>query len=134
VDVTPRVHENGEVSLHIELEISSITGEVNLGGINEPVIGQRKVTHDIRVREGEVSLLGGLINQQESKTMTGIPGLSGIPLIGKLFSGSAVDQSRSELMIALIPHIVRGPDISPSNLRPIDTGNGNNVKLTYGAK
>ena len=133
VELTPRVHDNGEVSIHIDLEISSVTGQVSLGGINEPVIGQRKVSHDIRVREGEVSLLGGLINDSDTQTVTGIPGLSSIPFLRRFFTGSSNDRSHSELMIAMVPHIVRRPDLSPDNVRTIGTGTAGSVKLTYSA-
>jgi len=132
VDITPRVHDNGDVSMHVELDISSVTGQVNLGGLNQPIISQKKVIHDIRMREGEVNLLGGLIQQQEDKTVTGIPGLSSIPLLRRLFSGESVDRSKSELMIALIPHIVRRPDITAENLRAIGVGNATSIKLNYG--
>jgi general secretion pathway protein D len=59
VELTPRVHENGDVTMHIDLDISTVASYVNVGGISQPVIGQRKVQHDIRMREGEVGLLGG---------------------------------------------------------------------------
>ena len=131
LDITPQVHENDEVSMHVELDISSVAGYVNLGGIQQPIIQQNKVVHDLRVREGDVSLLAGLSQDQESKTVTGIPGLSSIPVIGKLFSGQSVDRNKSELMIALVPHIVRRPDISPENLRAIGVGNATSVKLNY---
>ena len=113
VEITPRVNDNGDVSMHVDLDISSVTGSVNLGGINQPIIGQRKISHDIRMHEGEVSLLGGLINQQDTKQITGIPGLSSIPILRRLFSGESVDHQRDELMIALIPHIVRRPELTP---------------------
>jgi general secretion pathway protein D len=131
VDILPRVHDNGEVSMHIDLDISSVAGTVNLGGIEQPIIQQNKVSHDLRVKEGEVSLLAGLVQQQESKTVTGIPGLSSIPLIRRLFSGQSVDRSKSDLMIALIPHIVRRPDITPENLKGIAVGNATTIKLNY---
>jgi general secretion pathway protein D len=131
VDITPQVHENDEVSMHVELDISSVAGYVNLGGIQQPIIQQNKVIHDLRVREGDVSLLAGLSQDQESKTVTGIPGLSSIPVIGKLFSGQSIDRNKSELMIALVPHIVRRPDISPENLKAVGVGNATSVKLNY---
>lgn len=134
VDITPRVHDNGDVSMHVELEISSVNGHVTLGGIDEPIIGQRKVVHDIRMRAGEVSLLAGLVNLQETKSTTGIPGLSGIPLLRRLFTGESVDRNRSELMIAIVPHIVRGPVATPANLRGIDTGTAGTVKLNLAPK
>src|SRR5450759_5662286 len=61
------------------------------------------------MRAGEVSLLAGLVNQQDTKSTTGIPGLSGIPILRRLFTGESLDRNRSELMIAIIPHVVRGP-------------------------
>ncbi len=131
VDLTARVHDNNEVSMEITLEISNITGQVNLGGINQPVIGQRKVTCNLRMKEGEVALLGGLINQEDDTTVTGIPGLSSIPLLGKLFSGNSVNHNRDELMIVLVPHILRRPEITTENIRPIAVGNATVIQLHH---
>jgi general secretion pathway protein D len=134
VEMLPRVHDNGDVSIHVDLNINSVSSYVNLGGINQPVISQKKISHDIRMREGEVGLLGGLINVQEDKTVTGIPGLSSIPLLKRLFTGDSTDHSRSELMIVLIPHIIRRPDITAENLREIAVGNFATVKVNYAPK
>ena len=131
VDMTPRVHDNGDVSLHIELDISTVNGQVNLGGINQPIIGQRKVSHDIRLREGEVALLGGLTKLQDTKTKTGTPGLSSIPFLGRLFSGESIDRERSELMIAIVPHVIRRPEFTAENLRSILVGTSQTIKLSY---
>jgi general secretion pathway protein D len=132
VEITPRVHDNGDVSLHVDLDISSVTGHVNLGGIDQPIIGQRKISHDIRMPDGAVQLLGGLTKYQDTKTKTGIPGLGSIPILGRLFSGESVDRERQELMIALIPHVVRRPEYTAENLRGIAVGNQQSVHLNYG--
>jgi general secretion pathway protein D len=132
VEITPRVHDNGDVSLHVDLDISSVTGHVNLGGIDQPIIGQRKVSHDIRMPDGAVQLLGGLTKYQDTKTRTGVPGLASIPILGRLFSGESVDRERQELMIALIPHVVRRPEYTAENLRGIAVGNQQSVHLNYG--
>ena len=134
VEITPRVHDNGDVSLHIDLDISSVTGHVNLGGIDQPIIGQRKVSHDIRMPEGAIQLLGGLTSYSDTKTRTGIPGLANIPILGRLFSGESVERQRQDLMIALIPHIVRRPDYTAENLRGIAVGNQAGVHVSYGRK
>ena len=134
VEMTPRVHDNGDVTIHVDLNINSVSSYVNLGGINQPVISQKKISHDIRMREGEVGLLGGLINEQEDKTVTGIPGLSSIPFLKNLFTGNSTDRSRSELMIVLIPHVIRRPEITPENLRAIAVGNFTTVKVNYAPK
>jgi general secretion pathway protein D len=132
VEITPRVHENGDISLHIDLDISSVTGQVNLGGIDQPIIGQRKVSHDIRMPDGAVQLLAGLTKYQDTKTKTGIPGLGSIPVLGRLFTSESVDRERQELMIAIIPHVVRRPEYTAENLRGIAVGNQQSVHLNYG--
>jgi len=131
VEITPRVHENGDVTMHIDLDISTVASYVNVGGINQPVIGQRKVQHDIRMHEGEVGLLGGLINTEDDKTVTGIPGLASIPLFGNLFKGSSVNHNRDELMIVVIPHVIRQPEITADDLRTIAVGSQNIPHLSY---
>ncbi len=81
VDLTPKIHDEREVSLHIEVEISSVRERIDVGGLEQPVIGQRNVTEDIRVRDGEVTLLGGLTQTQITRTKSGVPGLANIPII-----------------------------------------------------
>lgn len=131
VDLTPKVHVNSEISMHVEVEISSVVGNVNLGGIQQPIISQEKVIHDIRMKDGEVNLLGGLRQTQQSNTLSGIPGLSSIPVIKWLFSSKTVSKSSQELLIALVPHIVRRPDYSEEELRGIAVGNATVVHLNY---
>ncbi len=131
VDLTPQVHDNNEVSMHVEIEISSVISDVNLGGIEQPVISQEKVIHDIRMKDGEVSLLAGLRQDQDSTTVTGIPGLSSIPVIKWLFSSKTINKSSSDLLIAIIPHIIRRPDYTEENLAGVAVGNATVVKLNY---
>jgi general secretion pathway protein D len=134
VEILPRVHDNGEVSLHVDIDISQVLDRINLGGVQEPEIGQNKATADIRMRDGEVNLIGGIIQQTDTKSTTGIPGLANIPWIGRLFSGENVEKDRTELVIAMIPHIVRGPDVTESNLRGIAAGNATQIKVAYGPR
>jgi general secretion pathway protein D len=130
VELTARVHSDTEVSMHMLLNITSVTGQVNLGGINQPIIGQRKIEHDIRMKEGEAAIIGGLVTRQDDKTITGIPGLSSIPLLGYLFKGSNVDHNKDDVIIVVIPHIIRKPDFTEENLRAIAVGS-TNVKINY---
>jgi general secretion pathway protein D len=129
--VLPRVHENNEVSLNIDLDISQVDSFLNLGGISEPEIGQNKETADVRLREGEVNLIGGIIQKTDTRSTTGIPGLASIPGLGWLFKGVNVENDRNELVIALIPHIVRGPDITESDLKGVAAGNATQIKVGY---
>jgi len=130
-DVTPRIHGSNEVSLHVELEISSVRDNIDVGGLKQPVIGQRRVIHDLRVKEGEISVLGGLMQGQDLKTLTGFPGLSNVPILKWLFSSENVEKNTSELLVVLIPHIIRSPEISEANLRGIAAGNDQTVKLNF---
>ena len=131
VDMVPRVHGGGEISLHVELEISTVRDHVDIGGISQPVIGQRKVSHDVRIKEGEVNIIGGLMQEQDSKNQSGIPFLSSIPILKHLFTSDSVNKSQNELLIALIPHIVRSPEITAANLRGISAGNDQTIKINY---
>lgn len=131
VEITPKIHDNNEVSLHVDLDVSQVKDRIDLGGVSEPEISQNKATADIRLRDGEVNLIGGIIQQTNSKSTTGIPGLAGIPILGRLFSGETVERDKTELVIALIPHILRGPEVTSSNLRGVAAGNATQIKVGY---
>ena len=133
VDITPQqVHSSNEVTLHIELEVSQVKQYIDVGSIKQPVVGQRKSTADIRMREGEVSILAGLTQRQNSDATNGIPGLVDIPILGKYFFGSNhTERDRGDLMIALVPHIVRTPDYTPENLRGVFAGTDAQLRLMY---
>jgi general secretion pathway protein D len=125
------VHGRDEVSMHVEVDLSAKSGEVELGGLRQPSVSRRTIVHDIRVRQGEVSLLGGLLGTQETRTRSGVPGLMDIPVLGRVFGTEKLERSRGELLVALVPRIVRAPDFSESNLRGVSAGNDQNVKLNY---
>ncbi len=132
VDLTPKIHGEEDVSLHIEIEISAVRDRIDIGGLSQPIIGQRKIIEDIRVREGEVTLLGGLSQDQRTRTTSGIPGLADIPIIKWLgFSSQSTERAEGELLIALIPYIVRRPDITELNLRGVAAGSDQTVQLRY---
>ncbi len=135
VTITPHVHGDSEVSLHVAVDISNIANTLNLGGLSQPVIGQKKNEADIRLKDGEVSLLGGLMSDQDTSVIGGIPGLVNIPILGKyLFGNTSKDKQSEQLMIALIPHIVRKPDITGLDMRGIAAGTDAEVKLNFGPR
>lgn len=74
LDVTPHVHANRDVSMKISVEVSAQTGSATIGGITQPIISQRKVEHEIRLKEGEASILAGLVSRVDQKTLNGWPG------------------------------------------------------------
>ncbi len=129
VDVTPRIHPDHEISMKVNIVVSSQTGSTNIGGINQPIISQRSIEHDIRLKDGEVNVLGGLVEQTDTNTYSGIPGLSKIPGFRYLFGSDTLDHEKDEILIVLIPHIVRMPSISAENLRSIASGTDTNAEV-----
>jgi general secretion pathway protein D len=134
VDILPRIHENGDVSAHLELDVSQVDNYQNLGGISEPVIGQNKATADVTMKDGVVNLIGGIIQDTNSKAITGIPGLANIPILGRLFNSENLQKNKTELVIAIIPHVVRIPYFTSSNLRGVGAGNSTQIKVSYAAQ
>ena len=129
IDITPKVHQDREVTLKIALDVSAVTSTTNIGGINQPVIGQRKIEHEIRLREGEVNLLGGILEDQQTKSLSGIPGLAQVPIIKYLFSQTNTEHRENEIVFALIPHIVREPDITAINQKALEVGTASAIAL-----
>jgi general secretion pathway protein D len=130
LSITPQVHPAHEVTLHIEVEVSAVDTYVNIGGISQPVIGQTKNTADIRLREGEVNILSGLSQSSDGTTVAGLPGLTNIPILGQfLFGSSTKNKLGNELMIALIPHIIRTQNYTEENTKGIYTGTEQALKV-----
>jgi general secretion pathway protein D len=129
VDITPRIHPNHEVSLKATVEVSSVTNHVNIGGIDQPIISQRRIEHEIRLKEGESNILGGLITRTDAKSINGWPGLARIPFLRYFFSADQRNSEDDEILIILTPHIVRMPEWTHANLRPLYTGTESQVTV-----
>jgi general secretion pathway protein D len=129
VDITPRVHPNHEVSLKVIIEVSSQTGVSTIGGIQQPIISQRKIEQDIRLKEGEVNVLGGLFEKTDTRTLNGWPGLAKIPFMRYFFSDDRIDHQENEVLIVMTPRIVRIPEWTKGNLRPLYSGSESNVQV-----
>ncbi len=134
IDITPRVHANGEVTLKIAMDVSAVTGQQNIGGISQPVIGQRKIEHEIRLKDGEANLLGGIMEDQQTKSLAGIPGLAQIPILRYLFGQTTQDHSENEIVFAIVPHIIRGADVTEMNQRALDIGTAQTIGLHRSAR
>jgi general secretion pathway protein D len=129
IEMTPTVHYNGDVTMKLSIEVSSEANQVTISGVQEPIIAQKKSDQTIRLREGEASVLTGILNQQDVQAWTGIPGLSSIPILKYLFGSKDHQTSDDEIVFLLVPHIVRSPMLSASNLNPVDTGTGQYIEL-----
>lgn len=124
LDLTPHLLADGEVSLHAKIEISSVGQTFNLGGLQQPSFNQRKIEHDIRLKEGEVNLLGGLIETSESQTVSGLPGLGQIPLLRYLFSSEHRARIETEVLVMLTPRVIRLPGLGSAGDQHLNAEGG----------
>jgi len=129
VDITPHIHSDHEVTLKMALEDSSVTGQTNIGGISQPIIGQRTVQQQARLGDGEVSLIAGILEDTDTKSLGGYPYLSKIPVLKYLFAQEDKERQETEVVFAITPHIVRSQDVTEDNLRLVDVGTGTNVGI-----
>ena len=127
VDITPHIHSDHEVTLKMSLEVSSVTGQTNIGGISQPIIGQRTVQQQARLGDGEVSLIAGILEDTDTKSLGGYPYLSKIPVLRYLFAQEDKEREETEVVFAITPHIVRSQEITDDNLRLVDVGTGSTV-------
>jgi Flp pilus assembly secretin CpaC len=100
VKATPTVHEKNEVTLQLEFEIRALAGN-NVNGI--PVITNRTVSQTVRLKEGEPSIVAGLLDNEETKSLTGIPGLANLPGVGYAFGLRSTSLNDTELLIVVTP-------------------------------
>ena len=131
IEMTPTIHYDSEVTLKMKIEVKSLAGEDNISGVTEPVFAQHTTEQVIRLREGEASILGGILEKQDQVSWTGIPGLSSIPLVRYLFGSKDHTITEDEIVFLVVPHIMRTQELTPLNLRPVDTGTGQTVELRH---
>jgi general secretion pathway protein D len=119
IDITPRLHHNDEVSLTLKISLTNISGE-GFGGL--PTFGNREINTTIRLKDGETNMLAGLIRDDERTILSGVPGLSDLPLIGRLFANEEKRTQETDILLTLTPHIVRVLELSENDLRPFRLG------------
>jgi general secretion pathway protein D len=119
IDITPRTHHDDEVTLVLRIEVSNISG---LGFGNLPTFGSRSINTVIRLRDGETNLLAGLIRDDERRVLEGVPGLSDLPIVGRLFAHSRRETQETDIVLTLTPRIIRVLDLTEADLRPFRVG------------
>jgi general secretion pathway protein D len=107
LEVQPTVYLDGDVAIKIGLEVSSITNTVVVAGTQAYTIGTRNANTLIRLKDGETQILAGLIQDSDTRNAAGIPGLSQIPIVGRLFGSNNTDREKSEIVLSITPHIIR---------------------------
>ena len=126
IDITPRTHHDDEVSLQVKIQVSSISG-TGFGGL--PTFGNRAISTVIRLRDGETNMLAGLIRDQERRVLDGVPGLSDLPLVGRLFARNKNETQETDIILTLTPRIVRVLDLNAADLQPFRVGRDSGAPL-----
>jgi general secretion pathway protein D len=104
--MTPRIHNDGEISLKLEAQVRSLTGQT----FNSvPTISNRQTEQVVRVRDGQAALISGVLLQDERSSMNGWPLLAEIPVLGYLFGQRTREVSESEVIVVVTPHILHDP-------------------------
>jgi general secretion pathway protein D len=129
IELTPTVHADNDVTLKLKIEDSSDSNNVTISGVSEPVIAQKTSEQTIRLREGEASIISGILDKQDLVSITGIPGLGELPLFRYIFGSKSHQVIDDEIVFVVIPHVVRGLELSPANTRPVDTGTGQAIEI-----
>lgn len=131
IEMTPTVHFDHDITLKLKIEDSSETGQTTISGVTEPILAQKTSEQTIRLREGEATILAGIMNKQDIVSMSGIPGIGELPLLRYVFGSKSHEVIDDEVVFVLMPHVVRGQDLTPLNLRRIDTGAGTAIDLRH---
>ena len=119
LDITPRTHHDDDITLNLKVAVTSVSG-VGFGGL--PTFGNREINTIIRLRDGETNMLAGLIRDDERQSLEGIPGLSDIPVIGRIFAHAQKTTDQTDIILTLTPHIIRVLDLTEADLRPFRVG------------
>ena len=119
IDITPRTHHEDEVTLTLRVAVQAISG-TGFGGL--PTFANREINTQIRLRDGETNMLAGLIRDEERRVLDGIPGLSDIPVVGRIFAHNRTEINQSDIILTLTPHIIRVLDVSEDDLRAFRVG------------
>jgi general secretion pathway protein D len=116
VKITPKIHFENEITLELEIKMKSLAGS---GYADIPIISTREVKNIIRLKDGETSLLAGLLKDEERKTLRGIAGLKNIPVLGSLFSSTEQSIQQTDVILTIAPHIIRTIPLSAEDLKPL---------------
>lgn len=108
LDVEPTVYLDNDVGINVGLEVSNVSKTIqNKDGGLVYQIGTRKANTVLRLKDGETQVLAGLINKEDRRTASGIPGLGQLPVLGRLFSNNSATASKTEIVLLITPHVVR---------------------------
>jgi type IV pilus secretin PilQ/predicted competence protein len=106
LEVTPHVTSDGQVNMKVKPSVEAITGWVGSADDQRPIVARREAEAEIIVGDGEVAVIGGLVRDEETRTVSKVPLLGDIPILGNLFRKTTINHTKNDLIIFIIPHIV----------------------------
>jgi type II secretory pathway component GspD/PulD (secretin) len=130
VEITPRVTAEDEVILELLIENSALGSGLSVAGQDLPSFLSRKVQTKLRLRDGESNLLAGLLQEQERKSLRGLPYILHLPIIKQLFSANDNQINQTDIVMLLTPRIVRTHELTARDLASIYIGTQQNLALT----
>jgi general secretion pathway protein D len=130
IEMVPRVTYEGEIVLdNFSVESSALGPDISVAGQSVPSFASRKVTTKLRLREGESTLLAGLLRDEQRKILTGFPGVMRVPVLRSLFGQTSDEVNQSDIVMLLTPHIVRTHELTTEDLAPIYIGTQTSIGL-----
>lgn len=128
LEIEPTVSLDDEVSMKIALEVSNVLGTTTTAsGTQAYHLGTRNTSTSLRVRDGETNILAGLIQRDERRSNTGVPGLNEVPVVSKLFGSAHDSDSRTEIVLLITPRIVRNLDVPGAGMQEFLSGTESSV-------
>lgn len=116
IKIKPRVHLEREVTLELEIKVTSVGG-AGYAGI--PIINNREIKNIMRLKDGETNLIAGLLRDEERKTLKGIPGLKDLPVVGRLFGAEDTTLEQTDVVLTITPHVVRTVPLGPEDYKAL---------------
>jgi general secretion pathway protein D len=131
ISVEPRVHHNGDITLKIESKVTTLKAGSQQG---RPDLGQREIKTQARLRDGETAVFGGLLKDEEQKSLQGIWGLSDIPVLGKLLSNTRRNRAKTDVILTIRAVQVRKPNLTSEDFREFDPDRATSQDGPFGSR
>ena len=129
VELEPNIYLQGDVAIKVELEVSSLGPQVKAAsGTVAYQIGTRNASTILRLRDGETQILAGLLSDEERASGTGLPGLSGLPLIGRLFGSRSDSKKKTEIVMSITPRMIRNLQLPEADQSEFWSGSENTLR------
>jgi pilus assembly protein CpaC len=108
LDFTPTILPDDEIHLKVQPEVSSLdySNALTITGFTVPALAVRRVQSEMELRDGQSFVIAGLMDNRITKTLSKIPGLGDIPLLGKIFQSESLNKNKTELLVLVTPQIV----------------------------